>query len=420
MRNRTPDNIVLKATLLVTSTLTVLAGAIIAPALPAMRDQFVDVPNIDFWVRLVLTLPALFIVINAPIAGYIVDRIGRKKLLVGSALLYAVAGGSGYLASTLPVILVGRALLGVAVAGVMTSATTLIADYYTGPARSRFLGLQAGFMGLGGTVFLTLGGILADVSWRAPFLIYLAALLVLPFIVVMLYEPQRERAREPIAHALADPSDCVAESVVDAGAPVPTAPASAPVKLMTFVYGTMVLIQVIFYTVPVQLPFYLRDLIGATAAQSGLAIAVMPLCFALASMAFGWVAARLDHVILFGPALGLTGLGYVLIALAGNWGLLYLGLIMGGIGLGFIVPNLNVWLANETPTALRGRALGGLTTSLFLGQFLSPVVSQPISAVVGLATTYLVAGVFLVLLAPVVILTRHRLRLLAARPIVTR
>jgi MFS family permease len=50
-----------------------------------------------------------------------------------------------------------RQVLGLAVAGVMVSATTLIADYYSGPARAAFMGLQAGFMGLGGVVFLTLG-----------------------------------------------------------------------------------------------------------------------------------------------------------------------------------------------------------------------------------------------------------------------
>jgi hypothetical protein len=48
-----------KATLLLSSSLTVMAGATIAPSLPAMRDYFAATPNTDFWVRLVLTVPAL-------------------------------------------------------------------------------------------------------------------------------------------------------------------------------------------------------------------------------------------------------------------------------------------------------------------------------------------------------------------------
>lgn len=69
-------------------------------------------------------MPALFVVIGAPIAGLMVDRWGRKPLLVVSIPLYALAGSSGFLLESLSSILVARALLGLAVAGIMTSVTT--------------------------------------------------------------------------------------------------------------------------------------------------------------------------------------------------------------------------------------------------------------------------------------------------------
>ena len=91
-----PDSFVIKATLLLVSTLTVMSGATIVPSLPAMQSYFADVANSEFWVRLVLTIPALFIVIGSPIAGQMVDRIGRKPLLLASACLYGLAGSSGF------------------------------------------------------------------------------------------------------------------------------------------------------------------------------------------------------------------------------------------------------------------------------------------------------------------------------------
>ena len=72
-------------------------------------------------------------------------------------------------------------MLGLAVAGVMVSATTLIADYFKGDARANFMGLQAAFMGFGGVIFLSVGGFIADVNWRLPFLIYLFSWLLLVF-----------------------------------------------------------------------------------------------------------------------------------------------------------------------------------------------------------------------------------------------
>lgn len=238
LQERRSNTWIVKMTLLVTSTLTVMAGAIIAPSLPAMQEHFATVPNVDFWVRLVLTMPALFIVIGAPFAGMIIDRFGRKWLLVIGAILYGLAGSAGYILPSLTALLVSRALLGLAVAGVMTSVTTLIADYYDGPSRAQILGFQAAFMGLGGTIFLTTGGFLADLDWRNPFLIYLFAFMILPFIITALFEPSRSRDKDSIT-PIYSPEDCVAEAQrcrdVEASVAVRT-DVAVPVRLLFFIY----------------------------------------------------------------------------------------------------------------------------------------------------------------------------------------
>ncbi len=218
MSAENPNSLPIKITLLLASTLTVMSGATIAPSLPAMQTHFSDVANSEFWVRLILTVPALFIVIGSPIAGQLVDKIGRKPLLLGSAILYGFAGSSGFLLNSVFTILVGRAFLGLAVAGVMVSATTLIADYYRGDTRANFMGLQAAFMGFGGVVFLSVGGFIADLNWRFPFLIYLFSWLLIPGILFALYEPLRVNAN-------------VADTTV------PTA--KLPVKLLMLIYSSV-------------------------------------------------------------------------------------------------------------------------------------------------------------------------------------
>lgn len=382
MNKPNPNSLLLKVTLLVTSTLTVMSGATIAPSLPAMQTYFSGVENATFWVKLILTVPALFIVIGAPIAGVIIDRLGRKPLLIVSVILYGLAGSSGFVLNSLTGLLIGRALLGLAVAGVMTSVTTLIADYYPGQARANFMGLQAAFMGFGGVLFLSGGGFLADLNWRLPFLIYLFAFVILPFIVLSLFEPSRTVIKTP---TLAD------------GRQVSAVP--LPLKLLTLIYGVACLMQVIFYLIPVQLPFYLKSLTNATASQSGLAIAFSTLFSAFASMMYGRVKARLSFVNIVSLSFGLTALGYGIIGVAGSYEQVLIGLSVGGLGLGLLMPNLMVWLSAETSDAIRGRALGGLTTFLFLGQFLSPIVSQPVSQQVGLGMTYTLVGGLLLLLA---------------------
>lgn len=361
-----------KATLLLVSTLTVMAGATIAPSLPAMQEHFREIDSAALWVRLVLTLPALFIVIGSLIAGVVVDRFGRKPLLLAATALYGIAGASGYLLDSLFHILVGRAFLGFAVAGIMVTATTLITDYYSGAARAAFLGLQAAFMGLGGVIFLSLGGFLADQNWRFPFLIYLFAWLLVPLIVWTIAEPQR----------LPTPA------IQDTSGFRP----AFPVKLLAFIYGVALLTQIIFYLIPVQLPFYLKELANAIASQSGLAIALATLFSAMSSLLYGKIKQRLGFFSVLVVAFGLMGVGYSIIGLVNNYALVLVGLAIAGIGLGLLMPNLNLWIASEVSDAARGRALGGSTTFFFLGQFLSPLISQPVSKVVGLSTTYALAG----------------------------
>ena len=89
MSNSNSNSFLTKSTLLLVSTLTVMAGATIAPSLPAMQEHFQSVNNAALWVRLVLTLPALFIVVGSLIAGIVVDRFGRKPLLLAATALYA-------------------------------------------------------------------------------------------------------------------------------------------------------------------------------------------------------------------------------------------------------------------------------------------------------------------------------------------
>ncbi|MBF2006772.1 MAG: MFS transporter, partial [Chlorogloeopsis fritschii C42_A2020_084] len=290
-------------------------------------------------------------------------------------------------------------LLGLAVAGVMVSATTLIADYYIGAARAAFMGLQAAFMGLGGVLFLSVGGSLASANWRLPFLIYLLAWLLIPLILFCIYEPSRSISN---ISSIQD-----GEVITDK---------SIPINLLLLIFSITVLSQIIFYLIPVQLPFYLRSLTNATPTQSGMAIAFSTLFSAFASLAYGRVRAKLDFVSILPIIFGFMGIGYTIIGLVSSYALVLLGLGFAGMGLGLLMPNMTVWVSAAVPDAVRGRALGGLSTSLFLGQFLSPIVSQPISAKLGLGLTYSLAGGVLLALGILFIAMRQQVMAFTASP----
>ncbi|MBW6481015.1 MAG: MFS transporter [Bacteroidales bacterium] len=371
-----------KSTLLIGSTLTVMAGAIVAPALPQISREFADIPGIELLSRLVLTLPALFMGILAPLAGYLTDRSGRKKVLLFSLILYAVAGTTGLYFNDFMWILAGRALLGIAVGGLITAIITLIGDYFDGEERSRFMGLQAAFAGMGGLIFISLGGVLADLNWRMPFLLYFASLVVWIMALISVYEPEKEK--ESKNENPANPDKNRIEKIP---------------KMVFLVYGVTFFSALIFYMIPVQMPFMLSDMEGITNTKIGFAIAFVNVASVATSVNYGRVRRKFSFPAIMAIVYLLVFLGFMIISQSDTYFMTIAGIIFSGLGFGLMMPNINLWLISLAPAAMRGRLVGYLNMALFLGMFGSPIVIQPLVVLSDLYFTFFLVGLLLLVLA---------------------
>lgn len=385
-----------RLTLLLVSSLTVMSGATVAPALPSMAEYFAGrgLDDAAFWSRVVLTAPAIGIVLTASAAGALGDRFGRVPLMLAAAVLYAVAGSAGLWIDGIAPLVTSRVALGLAVAVLMTGATGLIGDTFHGPARESFMGIQASFMGYGGVVFLTAGGALADVHWRAPFTLYLTSLAVFVLIVLTLRGKAAAPSRAPVGGG---------------GEMAPGGPAVPPVVL----YGLAALTFATFYQTPTLMPFRLEAMGLRDRTMSGIIIATLPLVAATSALAFGRLRARLPLPLIMALAYGLFGAGYVGVAQAATPGAAWAWLALSGIGLGWAMPAGSVWLLSIVPARRRGRAIGGLTAGVFIGQFIAPLAARPVVVLAGAPAAFASAAVLLgvAALAMVVLhrsLGRHR------------
>ncbi|NNL79758.1 MAG: MFS transporter [Flavobacteriaceae bacterium] len=344
-----------KLTLLMVSSLTIMSMLTISASLPDMAIDFKDHPNGEGLVKMALSFPALFIALSAMVAGPIIDRFGRLKLLGPILLIYAFAGSSGYWLQDLYLILAGRALLGICVGFTMTIATTLIADYYQGKARQQFAGIQIAFMSLAGIVFVTLGGVLADMNWRIPFLIYVTSLAVLPLAYMFLREPVHEAHEKHAGHIAA----------------------KSP-QIIWFVFFNVMLMWIVFFIIPIQIPFHLKDIGMESNTAIGLVIASSTFFSAVSSFSFGKLKGKFDFPQIFAMGYSLMAIAYVCIAFGDTLPFVMLGMLFSGLGMGLLIPNANVWVMQLAPVEIRGREIGRLTTFWFLGQFLSPIILLPL------------------------------------------
>ena len=350
-----PGRLALAATILLSSSLPVMGGALIAPALPALRAHFQDVAGADTLVRLVLTTPGLAVALTAPLAGAVIGRLGRRRALLWGLALYALAGTTGLYVDALGPMLVGRAALGVSMALVMTCATTLLADHYAGPQRARFMAMQSASMALGGVAFLIGGGVLADLHWRAPFGVYASSLVVALLAWWALAKQPQGAAMAPSAQA-------------QTPAPAGAIAAAALAAMM---------VMALFYLIPVQVPFIVKERLRAGATEAGVAVALSTLVSAASSMLAPRTIRRLGHPGTLLVTFSLVSPGLALIGLAQGWPLLLAGLALVGAGGGHLMPNVNAWVSQLAPEAARPLWLGRLTAAIFLGQFISPVMASP-------------------------------------------
>lgn len=358
--------------LLLSSCLSVLGAVLLAPVLPAIQNAFADTPGVATLTPIVLTVPALVIGLTAPLAGRIIDRLGRKRLLVGALIVYAVVGTAPLWLPTLPLIIGSRVLVGLTEAAIMTCCTTLLADYFHGERRQRYFGLQIVYTTVAATVFFALGGLLGATGWRTPFWLY-AVSLPLAFLVArhIWQPPARPRAKLP----------------------------SLPWRSLLAPVGVSLVGGLVFYVLIVELS-YVLDRIGVTST------AVIGGVSAIGSLATAIAAASYARVARFGPsvvipaAFVLSGLGILGLALAGSVPVAVLAAVVAGLGNGLMLPSLLTWALGSLTFEQRGRGTGIWTSAVFIGQFACPLAVLALAAAFGgLSAALLTVGAVALLVA---------------------
>jgi EmrB/QacA subfamily drug resistance transporter len=166
-------------------------------ALPTIAHEFgTDLPAAQ-WVIIGngLTIAALLVPM-----GRVSDLIGRKRIYVVGALLFAVGALFATWAGTVYELIGARVFVGVGSAMTQGTAMAILAGNFEPSERAKMLGLQLGGVGLGQIVGPSLGGLLTGtVGWRMLFAITAIAMLAIAIVsqLTLRRRPQRPRVEEP-------------------------------------------------------------------------------------------------------------------------------------------------------------------------------------------------------------------------------
>ncbi|MEF2655847.1 MAG: MFS transporter [Eggerthellaceae bacterium] len=155
-------------------------------ALPSMTAELRPTSDQQLWIIDVYSLVLAGLLVSA---SSLSDRIGRKKMLLGGALLFCIGSALILWAYTPEMVIAIRALLGIGAAMIMPMTISMIRNIFT-EARERAFALAAWSVlgGLGMALGPIIGGFLLEhLSWHAAFLVnipLMAAVLVVGFFVL--------------------------------------------------------------------------------------------------------------------------------------------------------------------------------------------------------------------------------------------
>ncbi len=373
-----------KITLMLITLTTMMSNVAIITVIPHLKDYF-DNENIELLSRLMITLPSLSIAILAPFLGHIIDKIGKKISTVVSLILFSITGTAGLYLDSMESLLLSRALLGVSIAALMIVATSLVGDYFTGQQRHKYMGIQSAFTSIGGILFVVGGGFLSDINWRLSFAIYGIGIILLPFVIKFLIEIQQPQEDTQEVEQLN--------------------------TNLFYIYFLAFLVMVVFYILPTQIPFLMINHFGASGVLTGAIISSAFVFHAIGSMSFAKLKTRFSFVWIYIIGMSTIAFGFILIGLVQNVYLFFITAPIMGFGGGILMTNVTAWMLSKSHHNKRVKSSGYLTSSLFLGQFFSPLLTMPVVSIFGVQDFFIVMGITVLLfIVFAILIIRRRLK----------
>ena len=341
----------------------VLGNSMLIPVLPEMQRQL----GISrFQTSLIISLFSVPAGLVIPLAGLFSDRIGRKKVIAPSLLLYGlgglVAGFSAILINKAYwLIITGRIIQGLGAAGTAPVAMALAGDLFTGKERSSALGYIEAANGFGKVVSPILGSLLALIAWYAVFFLFPALTIPIAAAVWFLVD-------EPVSNSNKQGFKQYFGSV---GAVFKTKSGFLIPAFLSGAISLLLLFGILFF-----LSDYLETSLKITGVKKGFVLAIPVLSMSLTSFATGILVKKRMPMMKISVISGLAALTISLgmLPFFKNPWIHVAVMSAAGIGVGMILPCLNTIITSTTDVQKRG-----MVTSLYGGiRFFGVAAGPPV------------------------------------------
>lgn len=351
-----------------------MAGAAVAPALEVIRNYFTDADSL--MIQLIISMPAIFIFLTSFIFPKLTGVLRIRTLVIIGLLFYVLGGCLAGAFSSIYLVLAFRALVGIGVGIIMPLSTGLLAFYYPPEELDRLMGLSSAMNQMGGVIATLIAGVLAAVSWRASFLVYLLGLICIVLCLIflpndMLGLTDNNKKKSAATCRKIHSSATIEEETQEIKKRHPL------IRYYTYILS-MFLRMMIFFLYPTN--FAIETSKDGIISQQWIAVimAFMDLIAFFGGLCFAKIK-RLcrNRTLLVSPILFL--LGYLVLASGYGWACAIAGSAIVGFANGNGVPAIISEASQRAGKAAISTVMPFLTAAIYLGQFVTPFCMSAIS-----------------------------------------
>ena len=352
---KSPNKVMLLAVVLAVTSLVYGLGAVT----PALADIAKAFPNErPEAIQMIVAIPPLLLMVSTLICGQLSRTMRKKTLVLIGMLLFGIGGVTPAVWGGLRSILIMRGVLGAGCGFLVPISQSLIADFFQGSDRDRYMGYRSSTASIFGMFFTYAGGSLCAIYWRYTFYSYL---LVVPvFILILLAMP------EPEVHRQATTRDKTALTR-----------ATWFYVSMYFLYN---LIMMCFLT---NAAFVMSASKVGSARTIGSIMTMQQIGGIAAGFLLGTAAKALKNfTIVF--ALGFLAFAFVILNFVNSALMFTIACALWGFGFGTFNPTMALKIIGSVPKSATTLGLAWLTCAMGIGQFLSPYFYSLVNRMLGL------------------------------------
>ena len=362
--------------------IAIMGGPTIAPILPDLAKVF-DVSIEE--IQLVMTVFFLPVAIATPILGILADRVGIRKVLVPSLLLFAIAGACSSFAQDFQTLLGWRFLQGLGVTSLNVIVLTMISMMYRGKALTTVMSVNVSIIGISTAIYPLIGGVLAGFSWRYPFLLAVIAFPLVMLVLMILKLPKKISSSQNsnLKIYLQNTWDSVSN---------------------TSVLGLLLAIGSIFAIQSGAFMTYIPILagvnFGTSGSLNGLILTSMSVSLTVVASQSGKLARNISGITLIKIAFIIVAVAVLITPAINNAWLLIIPSLLFGAAQGLVIPYSQALLAELAAENARAGFMAVNATVQSIGQAVGPLIAGISFGLWGMQGVFWVtAGISLVTLA---------------------